>query len=206
MNKIDRIFTEDAEQFSKLYFNYLTEIFSKIDFSEIKGFIDTILAARERGSTIFFMGNGGSASTASHFANDLSFGVNEYKKPFKVVSIVDNVSILTALGNDYSYNDIFSQQLRIYGKKDDVAVGISASGNSQNLINAFEYSSSIGINTVAITAFSGGKMKEISDQSIYIPTENGEYGPAEDLHVILDHLISNYLKRLIKLQRSKIIE
>ena len=199
MNKIDKFFTKDVEQFSKLYFNHLKETFDKIDVSEIKNFVDTLLSARERGATIFFMGNGGSAATASDFANDLSFGVNEYKKPFRVVSITDNASVLTALGNDYGYDDIFIRQLRVYGKKDDVVVGVSASGNSKNLVNAFKYSSSVGIKTVALIAFDGGKMKEISDQYLHIPTGDKEYGPAEDLHIIIDHLIANYLMRLLKL-------
>jgi len=84
MNNIDKIFTEDIEQFSKSYFSYLKEIFDKINLSEIRSFIEILLAARESGATIFFMGNGGSAATASHFANDLAFGTNEYDKPFKI--------------------------------------------------------------------------------------------------------------------------
>ena len=196
MNKIDKFFTKDAVLFSKSYFEYLKEIFDKIDLTEIKEFIELLLMARETGSTIFFMGNGGSAATASHFANDLAFGTNEYEKPFKVMSITDNVATLTALSNDYGYDEIFIRQLRIYAKKGDVLVGISASGNSQNLINAFEYASIAEIKTVALTAFDGGKMKEISDYGVHVPTEAKEYGPAEDLHMILDHLIGNYLMRL----------
>ncbi len=198
MNKIDKFFTEDIEQFSKSYFEYLKKIFDKVNLSEIKSFVEILLAARENGATIFFIGNGGSAATASHFANDLAFGTNEYKKPFKVMSLADNVATLTALSNDYGYEDIFERQLRVYGNKEDVVVGISASGNSQNLINAFDYASSIGIKTVALTAFDGGRMKEISDYGIHIPTDKKEYGPAEDLHMILDHLVSNYLLRLVK--------
>ena len=198
MNKIDSFYTEDIEQFSKAYFSHLKEIFDKISLSEIKSFIEILLTARESGATIFFIGNGGSAATASHFANDLAFGTNEYKKPFKVMSITDNVATLTALSNDYGYDDIFVRQLRIYSNKKDVLVGISASGNSQNLINAFEYASTVGIKTVALTAFDGGRMREISDYGIHVPTDKKEYGPAEDLHMILDHLVSNYLMRLVK--------
>ena len=157
-----------------------------------------LLSARDSGSVIFFMGNGGSASTASHFANDLAFGVNEYEKPFKVMSITDNTSVITAIGNDYGYDDIFLRQLKIYGKSGDIVVGISASGNSQNLINAFEYATSVEIKTVALTAFDGGKMKEIADQGVHIPTGDKEYGPAEDLHMILDHLVGSYLASLVK--------
>jgi D-sedoheptulose 7-phosphate isomerase len=198
MNKIDSFFTKDIEQFSKSYFSYLKEIFDKINLSEVRLFVELILAARESGATIFFIGNGGSASTASHFANDLAFGTNEYEKPFKVMSITDNVAVLTALGNDYGYDEIFVRQLKVYGKKGDILVGISASGNSQNIINAFEYAPTSDIKTVALTAFCGGKMREIADYNIHIPTDEKEYGPAEDLHMILDHLIGNYLIRLVK--------
>jgi len=198
MNQIDKFFTEDIEQFSKAYFDYLKKVFDKIDLTEINKFVELLLEARKSGSTVFFIGNGGSAATASHFANDLAFGTNEYEKPFKVMSIVDNVSVLTALGNDYGYNEIFIRQLKIYGEKGDVVVGISASGNSQNVINAFEYASTAGIKTFALTAFDGGKMRKIADQGLHIPTDKKEYGPSEDLHMILDHLVSNYLTRLVK--------
>jgi D-sedoheptulose 7-phosphate isomerase len=198
MNKIDSFFTEDVKQFSSSYFSYLKEIFDKISLSEIQIFVEILLAARENGTTIFFAGNGGSAATASHFANDLAFGTNDYQKPFKVISITDNVAVLTALGNDYGYDEIYIRQLKIYAKKNDVLVGISASGNSQNLINAFKYASTAEIKTVSLTAFDGGQMREISDYSVHIPTNKEEYGPAEDLHMILDHLVGNYLMRFIK--------
>ena len=116
-NNLDKIFTEDIEQFSRSYFDYLKQIFDEIDVYEIRNFIEVILDARERSATIFFMGNGGSASTASHFANDLAFGTNDYKKPFKVMSITDNISVLTALGNDYGYEDIFVRQIKVYRKR-----------------------------------------------------------------------------------------
>ena len=198
MNKIDKIYSEDIVQFSKLYFDYLKEIFDKIDLTEIKKFVELLMAARERGATIFFAGNGGSAATASHFANDLAFGTKEYDKPFRVVSLTDNVSVLTALGNDYGYDEIFIRQLKIYGKRGDVIVGISASGNSQNLIAVFEYAMGVDISTVSLTAFDGGKMKEMADYTVHVPTLKGEYGPAEDVHMILDHLVGSYLMRVIK--------
>ena len=198
MNNLEEIFNKNIERYSKSYFDYLKQIFDQINLSEIKGFVETILDARERGATIFFMGNGGSAATASHFANDLAFGTNENDKPFKVMSITDNVSVLTALGNDYGYEEIFVRQLRVYAKKGDVLVGISASGNSPNLLNAFDYALTVGIKTVALTAFDGGMMKDKAEQGVHVPTGMKEYGPAEDVHMILDHLIGSYLMQLIK--------
>lgn len=198
MNRIDKFYTEDIEQFSKSYLDYLKEIIDKVDLVEIRKFVEVILNAREVGSTVFFIGNGGSAATSSHFVNDLAIGTNEYKKPFKIVSLNDNIPILTALGNDFGYEEIFIRQLKVYAKKGDILVGISASGNSPNLINAFEYASSSGMKTVALTAFDGGEMKNIADYGVHIPTGLKEYGPAEDMHMVLDHLIGNYLMRLVK--------
>ena len=170
----------------------------RIDVTQIAQFIETLLAARDRAATVFFMGNGGSAATASHFANDLAIGTNDYDKPFRALSLTDNVSVMTALGNDVGYDDIFVGQVRVLGRRGDVLVGISASGNSQNLIKAFEYAQSASIKTVALTAFDGGRMKTMADEGIHVPTELGEYGPAEDAHMVLDHLVGAYLARVIK--------
>lgn len=198
MNNIDRIYTANPAAFADAYINYLQSVLLRVDTSEIGRFIETLLDARKRGATIFFIGNGGSAATASHFANDLAFGTNDYEHPFRVVSLTDNVAVLTALGNDFGYEEIFVRQLRVLGSKGDVLVGISASGNSPNLLKAFDYASSAGIKTVAITAFDGGKMKVVANEGIHVPTEAKEYGPAEDVHMVLDHLVGAYLMRYVK--------
>ena len=198
MNNIDRMYTSDPVEFARGYLEYLQAVLRRIDPAEIGQFIRTLLDARERSAAIFFIGNGGSAATASHFANDLSIGTNEYDKPFRAFSLTDNVPILTAIGNDFGYEEIFVRQLRALGKSGDVLIGISASGNSPNLLNAFEYASSIGISTVAITAFDGGKMKELASHGIHVPTDLKEYGPAEDAHLVLDHLVTAYLMRYVR--------
>jgi D-sedoheptulose 7-phosphate isomerase len=198
VNNLDRFFTLDAVDFSRSYFDYLKQVFDGIDLQSIGRFIETLLDARARGATVFFIGNGGSAATASHFANDLSIGTNDYERPFRVMSLTDNVPVITAIGNDFGYDEIFVRQLRIFGKKGDVLVGISASGNSSNLLKAFDYAQSVGIKTMAITAFDGGKMKTLANDGIHVPTEPKEYGPAEDVHMVLDHLVSAYLMRFIK--------
>jgi len=197
-NNIDQFYTSNPMKFADAYITYLHSVLVKIDTKEIEHFINTLLDARARNATVFFIGNGGSAATASHFANDLAIGTNSYDLPFQVISLTDNVPVLTAIGNDFGYDEIFIRQLKIYSKKGDVLVGISASGNSENLINAFEYAHTSGVKTVAITAFDGGKMKIMADEGIHVPTEAKEYGPAEDAHMILDHLVSAYLMRFIK--------
>src|ERR1017187_7503128 len=164
MNNIDKFYTADPVAFAGAYLEYLIKVLKDIDLKAIGRFVETLLDARERGVTVFFIGNGGSAATASHFANDLSIGTNSYNKPFRVISLTDNVAILTAVGNDFGYEEIFVRQLRSLGRSGDVLVGISASGNSPNLVRAFEYAKSVGISTVAITAFDGGRMKAIASQ------------------------------------------
>jgi D-sedoheptulose 7-phosphate isomerase len=198
MNNLDRIFTSDPVDFAAAYLAYLQSVLQRINTAEIGRFIGTLLEARERGNTVFFIGNGGSAATASHFANDLSVGTNEYDKPFRAVSLTDNVPLITAISNDFGYEEIFVRQLRILGRSRDVLVGISASGNSPNLLKAFDYANSASIKTVAITAFDGGKLKKLADQGIHVPTEPKEYGPAEDAHMVLDHLVGAYLMRYVK--------
>ena len=197
MNNLDRIFTKDPVAFAGAYFDYLTSVLKTIDTREIGQFIETLLDARERGATIFFIGNGGSTATASHFANDIAIGTNSYEKPFRAVSLTDSNAIITAVGNDFGFEEIFVRQLRVLGRAGDVVVAISASGNSPNLIRAFDYAKSIGIKTVAITAFDGGKMKQMADEGVHVPTAPKEYGPAEDAHMVLDHLVGAYLMRFI---------
>jgi D-sedoheptulose 7-phosphate isomerase len=197
-NQLDRLFTPDAAAFARGYLNYLKQVLDGIDPDEVARFIATLLDARARGAMVFFIGNGGSAATASHFANDLSIGTNEYELPFRVVSLADNVPVLTALGNDFGYDEVFVRQLRVLGKEGDVLVAISASGNSPNLLKAFAFAAKAGIRTVAITAFDGGKLKRMANESIHVPTGPKEYGPAEDAHMVLDHLIGAYLMRAVR--------
>jgi len=197
MNNVDRIFTKDPVAFAGSYLNYLSGVLGGIDCESIGRFIQVLLDAREKGANIYFIGNGGSAATASHFANDLAIGTNSYDKPFRALSLTDNQAIITAIGNDFGYDEIFVRQLRVLGNPGDIVVAISASGNSSNLICAFEYAKSIGIKTIAITAFDGGKMKQMADDGIHVPTAQKEYGPAEDAHMVLDHLVGAYLARYI---------
>ena len=198
MNQLDKIFTENIENFSASYIDYLKQILDSINLFEIRGFVETLLDARKRDAMVFFIGNGGSAATASHFANDIAIGSREYDKPFRVISLCDNQAVITAIANDDGYEKIFSQQLKVLLKKQDVVVSISASGNSPNLIHAINVAKKMSATTVGISAFDGGKMKDIVDFSVHVPTEKGEYGPAEDAHMILDHLVSNYLMRYVK--------
>ena len=195
MNNIDKFYTKNTKDFSKNYIMHLKKVIDNIDHDSIDNFINIILNARDNKSTIYFIGNGGSASTASHFANDLSIGTNDYNKPLKVISLTDNVAIISAIGNDFGYDDIFLRQVKVYAKPGDVLVAISASGNSNNLLSAIKYANDNNIVTVSMTAFDGGKLRSLTKNSIHVSTELKEYGPAEDAHLIINHLVMSYLKR-----------
>ena len=200
MNNIDQIYSESLSinDYSKSYIDYLSSVLNNISLTDIEKFVEVLLEARERESSIFFIGNGGSAATASHFANDIAIGTRTYEKPFRAISLCDNQAVITAIANDDGYEKIFSQQLQVLLKKQDVVVAISASGNSPNLLDAIDTAKKMNTITVGISAFDGGKMKEIVDVSLHVPTAKGEYGPAEDAHMVLDHLVSSYLMRLVR--------
>ena len=198
MNQIDRIYTRDPQAFADAYLKRLHAVLKGIDLAQIGRFVGTLLEARDSGATVFFIGNGGSAATASHFANDLAIGINDYKRPIRALSLTDNVAVMSAVGNDVGYEEIFTRQLRVLGRKGDILVAISASGNSPNLVHAMAYAGTVGIKTVALTAFDGGKLKAMADESIHVPTDPKEFGPAEDAHLIINHLVGAYLTRLVR--------
>ena len=180
--------------FSNNYLEYLTELISQLDRKEIGNFADLLLKSRDSGSTTFFLGNGGSASTATHFVNDISLGSRQFKKPFRAISLCDNQAVITAIANDEGYENIFLQQLQTLAKPEDTIVCISASGNSKNLIKAIEYAKDNNLYIVGLTAFDGGYLRENCDLNIHAPTKIGEYGPAEDLHMVVCGLIGSYFR------------
>ena len=182
-------------EFSKLYKENLINIINNVKDREVSDFIDILLEARKNQSIVYFIGNGGSASTASHFVNDLSIGVKSLDRSFRAISLCDNQAVITAIANDYGYEYIFSKQLSVLLRKNDVLVAISASGNSKNLIHALNVAKDKEITTVGISAFDGGELRDLADVSVHVPTAQGEYGPAEDAHLMLDHLVTSYLMK-----------
>ena len=185
-----------SKKFSDDYLSYISDLISQLDRNHISEFVDHVLGVRDNKQTIFFLGNGGSASTASHFVNDISLGSRQFENPFRAVSLCDNQAVITAIANDDGYENIFLQQLQTQAKPGDSIVCISASGNSQNLVKAVEWSKANGIYTISLTAFDGGYLKQHTDLNIHVPTKIGEYGPAEDLHMVICGLIGSYFRAL----------
>jgi len=196
MNKLETLFreTKTPSQYGKGYLDYLAEILRSLDSQKIEEVIHLFDQARISGKTIFFIGNGGSAATCSHFANDFSLAARGTDAvPFKAISLCDNNALVSAIANDVGYEGLFVEQLKTLAQKGDLLMAISASGNSHNLLRAIEYADSHEMITVGIVGFDGGKMKTMCRYFLHIPTKGGEYGPSEDAALVLDHLISSYL-------------
>lgn len=184
-------------EFARRYVDHLVDILHKLDCEAVARVIDVFLDARRNRNTIFFLGNGGSAATSCHFANDLGFGASpDGHAPFRALSLAANSAFLTCLANDIGFENVFARQLRNLMCPGDPVVGISASGNSPNVVKALEYARDNGGIPIAIVGFDGGAMKGIARHVIHVETEKGEYGPVEDVHMVLDHLISNFLARV----------
>jgi D-sedoheptulose 7-phosphate isomerase len=176
------------------YTNNINRIFNLIDISTVEALMHAIIAARLRNSQIILMGNGGSAAIASHLAADLAkqkFEGDEFL--FRVMSLGDNLPWFSATANDFGYDNVFAQQLKVILQPDDVVVAISSSGNSKNVLNAISYANKKGAKTFGIVGFDGGKLLHIAQQSIYIPTKIGQYELMEDVAGIVSHMISNYV-------------
>ncbi|NSW52487.1 MAG: SIS domain-containing protein [Anaerolineae bacterium] len=163
--------------------------------SVIEKIIHQFEQAAQTGNMIFFIGNGGSAVTASHFASDMSLNTRmDGLPPIRTMSLVDNQAVLTCVANDEGYENIFVRQLEYLLHPGDVLVALSVSGNSPNIVKAVEYAREHGAVIISCTGFSGGKIATLADIAFHVATPDGEYGPVEDIFQVLDHLIYTYLR------------
>lgn len=196
MNRLEEIFkqTKGRVDYFNAYCHYLNHLLMDLDFNAVSGVIDCFLEARKNKKMIFFAGNGGSAATASHFAQDLSeVGRKVKREGFKTLSLTDCMPSISAIGNDYGYDEIFTFQMKELFCEGDVLTAISASGNSPNVVNAVEFAKQLGGKTIGLVGFDGGKLKDLCDHVIHVKSQNREYGPVEDIHMVLDHMITSYL-------------
>jgi len=155
--------------------------------------VAALMKARDAGKRIYVCGNGGSASTASHMASDLNKGANRKDAPrFKAVALTDNIPTMLAWANDASYDDIFIEQLRNHLEKGDVVIGISGSGNSANVLKAIHYANDEGAVTIGLTGFDGGKLAQLAKIVYVVP--NHKMQQIEDIHLVIEHMISMILK------------
>ena len=182
------------EYFTK-YCDSLNTALHGIDRNKLRALQIMLCEAAEQSRHVFILGNGGSCASASHWVCDMGKGINVDGKPrLRVMALADNTAILTAIGNDISYTDVFAYQLMNYAEKDDMVIVLSASGNSPNLIRALEYTKSIGCHNISIVGDFNGAVIPLSELAIVIPSQN--YGIIEDTHTIINHALSQYILQL----------
>lgn len=186
---------------AKEYLEQFKNTLGSMDLKDLNNIIDNFLRAYKEGKQVFIMGNGGSAAIASHFACDLSKGTlqnvyDDEENRFRVISLTDNVALMTAYSNDLAYEYLFSQQLKNLVNPGDIVIGVSASGNSKNVINAINLAKKNKAVTIGLLGFDGGKLKDIVDFKIWV--NKNDYGMVEDSHSALLHMICSIISDRLK--------
>ena len=188
----------EARQFIEDYYRNFTSVMAAFDKLPLLSIARVFEGVADRNGTIWVAGNGGSAAIADHTVCDVSKGMHVHGcKPLRCISLASNGPMVTALGNDLSFDQIFRQQLVFYAQPGDAALFVSSSGNSPNVVEACKYASEQGLTTIAFVGFSGGKLQEMADHVVHIPIHN--YGIVEDLHQSLMHVLTQYLFQKKKL-------
>lgn len=182
---------QDYRNGIKEYLSKEVEVINSLNVDEINDVINVLESAKEQRKVTYICGNGGSAATASHFVCDFNKGLNDEASQYKFVCLSDNVPSMLAIANDIGYDEVFRYQIKGRIEAGDVFVGISGSGNSNNVVLAMEYAKSIGATTVAIVGYDGGKMKGMADHYIHANIDDMQI--SEDIHMIMDHLMIKVL-------------
>jgi D-sedoheptulose 7-phosphate isomerase len=172
--------------------NYLADIgrvIASLPQQPLVEIVELLLDAGQTGKTVFILGNGGSAATASHMACDLAKTASAPGfRRLRALALTDNVPLLTAWGNDASYDVVFAEQLRTFARRDDLVIAISASGNSPNVLEAARAARELGVRVIGVTGFGGGRLQSLCDTCLIVPSD--AYGPVEDAHMILVHAVT----------------
>lgn len=186
-----------AREFFAGYVDGLTTLLQELDPDAIDRIGSVLWEAYRDDRSIFIIGNGGSAATASHFACDLAKGATvPGKRRVRATSLTDNVALMTAIGNDIGYEKLFTEQIANLAAAGDVLVAISASGNSPNVVDALRWAQGNGLVTVALLGFDGGKAATIAEHPVIAESRN--YGLVEDFHLIFEHAMSQWLRQKIE--------
>lgn len=186
--------------FAKNYFKNLIHVINDLDINKIEKLSKSLEIRRKNNKNIFVIGNGGSAVNASAMANDLGFDIlkKTKKKPFKIISLTDNNAINSAISNDIGFENLFISQIQSQYKKGDMLLVLSVSGNSKNLIKASKWFKKNKGYVFGILGFDGGKIKKICNDYLVVKSKKGEYGPVEDLQLIINHILAHWYQVILK--------
>ncbi|MEX1367233.1 MAG: SIS domain-containing protein [Nannocystaceae bacterium] len=175
------------------YYRRFTEVLSSFDRDNLERVAEIFETVANAGGTLWVAGNGGSAAISDHTVCDTTKGTHvDGHAPIRSVSLASNGPMLTAIGNDIAYAEVFRQQLKYYLQPGDAVLVVSSSGNSPNVVNACQYAKEQGVPTIAFVGFSGGKLKDLADCVLHVPIDN--YGIVEDTHQSFIHVLTQYLK------------
>ncbi|MFN8637434.1 MAG: SIS domain-containing protein [Chloroflexota bacterium] len=202
MHSLDRTFQRAPASAPALeYLTELTQVLQRVPAEPLARAIDALLEAREHGRRVYVFGNGGSAATASHFVCDLVKGAQVPGfRPFRAFSLTDNTPMMTAYSNDVAYSQTFARMLEALVEPDDIALGISASGNSPNLVEGLQTAVRLGARTIALLGFDGGAALSIAEIAVHVPCS--DYGLVEDTHAALGHAITLSVRRALEAERA----
>jgi phosphoheptose isomerase len=170
----------------------LAEAILSVDQSALARAVEYVEQAAENGAHVYAIGNGGSAAIADHLCCDWTKGTHVKTKPTLVcTSLTSNVALYSAIANDYGFEQVFTTQVEFFAKQNDILIAISSSGNSPNIVQAVELAKTKGAKTIGLSGFSGGKLAQASDVSLFVKANN--YGIVEDAHQALMHIIAQYI-------------
>ena len=193
VSRVDYVFGSDHMFFSD-YSKKLADTLDEVNWTSVLRLSKELLATKIRGSRVFLCGNGGSAANANHIANDLVYAVTEHTgSGFDAVSLAANSAVLTCLANDVGYENIFSEQLAVSGRQNDLLVVLSGSGSSENIINALIMAKKLKMRTAAILGFDGGKCMKITDCAVHVDVNDMQI--SEDIQLVVGHMIMKWLKK-----------
>lgn len=205
VNNRIRVETDIRTNYSMEYLADMQKVLREVDPDAIARVISLLEEVYQHDGQVLIAGNGGSAATASHMACDLGKSIVPLKagpgaRGFRAISLTDNLAWMTAIANDIGYEEIFSEQLRTLMHPGDLFFAISASGNSPNVVKGAQMARKLGGKVASFLGFDGGQLKDLSD--VYVLVERDHYGYVEDVHMLLDHLITGYFQRYFQQWRT----
>jgi D-sedoheptulose 7-phosphate isomerase len=194
----------DEAAFAREYLTGLRAVMDRVDVGQVAALLGELERAYREDRQVFIAGNGGSAATASHMACDLAKTIlgrtpDPGLRRFRVMSLTDNVPLITAIANDLGYEHVFTEQLGVFARPGDLLLVISASGSSPNIVGAVRMARERGLRTAGLLGFDGGEALPLLDTPVLVP--DFSYGFVEDLHMVFDHLVTAYLHRQLRASR-----
>lgn len=181
-------------EYAQSYISTIKSSLDSIKMDELELFLEKVKEVHENDRRIFFIGNGGSALNAIHFSMGLSYISKKWSTPIRSYALCENSSLMSSLSNDYSFDEVFLKQIQVHGQKGDLLVVLSSSGNSKNLINAVNFANSMEMGTYGLLGTNGGELLSLCKNNILVSSTEKDAGYAEDIHMVIGHIVTTFLE------------